>query len=227
MAKLVFLIDVDNTLLNNDAVKQDFDNYLHSELGPALSERFWEFYEQVRAEKNVVDIPASLVCFREHTPLSDLPEAAYLRIFALFDGYPFREALYPQALTTLRYLDTLGQTVILSDGDHYFQAKKIITSQLAEAVEGRVLLYVHKQQHLDEIFQFYPADHYAIVDDKPQILVDMKALLGPRVTTVFVKQGKYAQKTSDGFAPDITVSHLADLQSCTAEQFLVPAGKNS
>src|SRR5690242_11816357 len=117
MAKLVFLIDVDNTLLNNDAVKQDFDRHLRSELGPDLSARFWDFYEQVREEKGFIDIPETLVRFREQTSHEDLPEAAYLHILTVFDNYPFHEALYPQALQTLHYLSSLGQTVIVSDGD--------------------------------------------------------------------------------------------------------------
>jgi phosphoglycolate phosphatase-like HAD superfamily hydrolase len=113
--------------------------------------------------------------------------------------------------------------VIVSDGDLYFQAEKIFNSSLADAVDGRVLLYTHKQEHLDKIIQRYPADHYVIIDDKLDILADTKKVLGPKVTTVFVKQGKYAaRKLPENFIPDIIVDHIGDLRNYTAEQFLRP-----
>jgi hypothetical protein len=115
----------------------------------------------------------------------------------------------------------LGLTVIVSDGDLSYQAEKIVNSNLADAVEGRVLLYVHKQDHLAEITQKYPADHYVLIDDKPQILADTKKILGDKLTTVFVKQGKYASaQPPKGFQPDITVAHIGDLRQCSAEDFL-------
>ena len=110
--------------------------------------------------------------------------------------------------------------MIVSDGDQVFQAQKITTSGLFDTVEGRVLLYVHKQEHLDEVMKLYPADHYVMIDDKPEILVDAKAIMGNKLTTVFVQQGKYSEQRPEHFAPDITVAHIADLQHITAEQFL-------
>jgi FMN phosphatase YigB (HAD superfamily) len=220
MATLVFLIDVDNTLLDNDKVKKDFDAHLQAELGPELTQRFWELYEQVRQEKSVIDIPESLRRLRQETPLSKMDEQTYDHVVSIFENYPFFQALYPHALETLAYLSTLGTTVIVSDGDCFFQAEKIYHSNLADAVEGRVLIYTHKQEHLDEIMQCYPADHYAMIDDKPQILADAKALLGSKLTTVFVKQGKYAtDKLPENFTPDIEVSHIGDLRKYTAAQF--------
>src|SRR5579863_5677601 len=192
MSQLVFLIDVDNTLLDNEEVKNDYDAHIQIELGPALAKRFWDLYEQVREEESVVDIPQTLQRLREQTSLAELDEQTYQHVISIFDNYPFFQALYPGALETLRHLRTMGLTVIVSDGDRYFQAEKIFHSNLANAVEGRVLLYVHKQQNLDEVMRLYPADHYAMIDDKPQILIDTKAMLGNRVTTVFVEQGKYA-----------------------------------
>jgi len=220
MPSLVFLIDVDNTLIDNDSVKQNFDAHLHVELGPALTARFWDIYEQVRQEEEVVDIPRTLRELRAVTPLSELDEQTYLHAHSIFDNYPFFEALYPHTLETLHHLRTLGLTVIVSDGDKFFQAEKIVESALAEAVEGRVLIYVHKQQHLDEIIQRYPADHYGMIDDKPQILVDTKARMGNRVTAVFVEQGKYAAAKPLNFAPDISVLHIGDLRTFDTEQFL-------
>jgi len=221
MATLVFFLDVDNTLLNNDEVKKDFDAHLQAELGPELTQRFWELYEQVRHEKSVIDIPESLRRLRRETPPSEMDEQTYDHIVSIFENYPFFQALYPHTLEALAHLRSLGLTVIVSDGDCFFQAEKIFHSNLADAVEGRVLIYTHKQEHLDEIIQLYPADHYVMIDDKPQILADTKALLGNLVTTVFVQQGKYATaELPENFAPDISILHIADLRAFSAEQFL-------
>lgn len=221
MTRLVFLLDVDNTLLANDEVKEHLDQHLRIEIGEELTRRFWEIYEQVRKERGVVDIPLSLQRLREEVPEDQINEQTYRRVHTLFDTYPFFQNLYPHAIETLHYLRTLGLTVIVSDGDQYFQAEKIVNSHLAAAVEGRVLIYIHKQQHLEEILQMYPAEHYVMIDDKAGILADSKVLLGNRLTTVFVKQGKYAQEAlPENFIPDISVKHIGDLRDFTAEQFL-------
>jgi FMN phosphatase YigB (HAD superfamily) len=221
MPILVFLIDVDNTLVDNDHVKDDLDEHLKVELGEKLTSRFWELYERTREESDVIDIPLALKWLREQTPLSELDEQTYLHAHSLFDNYPFTNALYPHTLETLRYLRTLGLTVIVSDGDLYFQAEKIFNSAIAETVEGRVLLYKHKQEHLQEITKQYPADHYAMIDDKPDILAESKLILGNKLTTIFVQQGKYAAgQIPENFTPDISVPHIGDLRNYSAEQFL-------
>lgn len=221
MTQLAFLLDVDNTLLSNDEVKKQLDQHLREDMGDALARRFWNIYEQVRHERGVVDIPLSLQRLRAEVPTEKLDQATYQRVHALFDTYPFFQNLYPHALETLHYLRTLGLTIIVSDGDQYFQAEKIINSHLAEAVEGRVLIYTHKQEHLAEILGRYPADQYVMIDDKPQILADTKKLLGRRLSTVFVKQGKYAQEAlPQKFHPDISVEHIGDLRNIPVEQFL-------
>ena len=221
MPTLIFWIDVDNTLLDNDYVKSDLDQHIQVELGPKLAARFWDLYEQARQERSVVDIPLALERLREQTSLTEMDEEVYRHVGSIFNNYPFFKTLYPHVLETLGYLRTLGLTVIVSDGDMFFQAEKIINSNLAEAVEGRVLLYTHKQEHLDETMKAYPGDHYVLIDDKPDILDDTKRLLGERITTVFVEQGKYAAGIKpDNFAPDLTVLHFGDLRDYTAEQFL-------
>src|SRR5437868_1308251 len=205
MPTLTFWLDVDNTLIANDEVKKDLDAHLQVELGPALTARFWELYEQARHESGVVNIPLALSRLREQTPLSEMDEQTYQHVHSLFENYPFFKALYPRALETLQYLRTLGLTVIVSDGDQFFQSEKIFHSELAEAVEGRVLIYTHKQEHLDETMQRYPADHYVMIDDKPDILAESKLVIGDRLTTVFVEQGKYAAgEKPPNFTPDIT-----------------------
>lgn len=219
-SQLVFLLDVDNTLLANDEVKKELDRRLQEMIGHDLTGRFWEIYEQVRHEQGVIDIPLSLTRLREEVPVTQMDEATYQRIHALFDDFPFFDYLYPHVLETLHYLRTLGLTVIVSDGDRYFQAEKIENSHLATAVEERVLVYTHKQQHLEEILQRYPADQYVMVDDKAQILADSSALLGNRLTTVFVRQGKYAREPLPAnFIPTISVDHIADLRNYTARDF--------
>lgn len=221
MPTLIFWIDVDNTLLDNDYAKSDLDQHIQVELGPKLATHFWDIYEQVRQERSVVDIPLALERLREQTPLTEMDEEVYRHVWSIFNNYPFFKILYPHALETLSHLRTLGLTVIVSDGDLLFQAEKIINSNLAETVEGRVLLYVHKQEHLDETMKAYPGDHYVLIDDKPDILDDTKRLLGERITTVFVEQGKYAAGIKpDNFTPDLTVLHFGDLRDYTAEQFL-------
>lgn len=221
MPTLVFLIDVDNTLIDNDNVKNDLDEHIKVELGETLTTRFWELYEQARQESGVVDIPLALKWLRERTSLSELDEQTYLHVHSIFDNYPYFNALYPHTLETLHYLRTLGLTVIVSDGDRFFQAEKIFRSALAETVEGRVLIYTHKQDHLQEIMKQYPADHYAMIDDKPQILADSKAILGKKLTTVFVQQGKYAREQKPAtFVPDISVRNIGDLRNYRAGQFL-------
>jgi FMN phosphatase YigB (HAD superfamily) len=221
METLTFLIDVDNTLLANDEVKENQNEYLEAELGPELTARYWELYEKARKEAGVVNIPLALKWLRETTPLSEMDEQTYRHIVSMFENYPFHKALYPGTLKTLRYLGTLGTTVIVSDGDKFYQAEKIVRSCLSDAVDGRVLIYTHKQQHLDEVLKLYAADHYAMIDDKPDILVDSKAILDGRLTTVFVDQGKYAHaQKPPNFHPDIAVEHIADLLHYTREQFL-------
>ena len=220
-SQLVFLLDVDNTLLANDEVKKELDRRLQEAIGHDLTTRFWEIYEQVRHDQGGIDIPLSLARLREEVPITQMDEATYRHVHALFDTFPFFEYLYPHVLETLHYLRTLGLTVIVSDGDQYFQAEKIVNSHLAAAVEGRVLIYTHKQQHLEEILQRYPAEQYVMIDDKAQILADSQARLGSKLTTVFVKQGKYAQgPLPANFAPTITVDHIGDLRACTAQDFL-------
>jgi FMN phosphatase YigB (HAD superfamily) len=218
---LVFLLDVDNTLIANDDVKDDINEHIKVQMGEQLTSRFWELYEQARQESEVVNIPLALARMRAETPLSVLDEETYRHVHSIFDNYPFYDKLYPYALETLRHLRTLGLTVIVSDGDMFFQPEKIFRSDLAETVEGRVLIYKHKQQHLDEIKRLYPSDQYVMIDDKPQILADSRLIMGDVLTTVFVEQGKYAvNQHPDGFTPDISVAHIGDLRSYSSAQFL-------
>jgi FMN phosphatase YigB (HAD superfamily) len=221
MPTLAFWVDVDNTLLDNDLVKKTEDQFLQTEVGPELAQRYWDYYESVRKERGLVDIPLTLTRFRENTSLDEMSQKTYLSIYKLIMQYPFQQSLYPQARETLQRLGTLGTTAIVSDGDLIYQTGKIVSSGLADEVDGRVLLYTHKQEHLEEIAQSWPADHNVMIDDKPDILVDLKQMLGDKITTVFVRQGKYAHAGfPEGLSPDIIVDHVGDLLLMTADQFL-------
>jgi hypothetical protein len=221
MPQLVFWIDVDNTLLDNDQIKEAQSAALLTEIGPDLCQRYWDIYEEVRAQQGVVDIPLTLSTLRERTPLSALDDLTFHHVQSVFDNFPFQKYLYPDVLETLQYLDGIGTPVIVSDGDKNYQAEKIFNSGIAQAVEGRVLLFIHKQEQLDEIEKLYPADHWAIIDDKPQILVDVKKLKGDSIVTVFVNQGKYARAGfPSSFVPDISLERIGDARTISADEFM-------
>ncbi len=227
MPTLTFLIDVDNTLIDNDAAKKDFETHLEAEVGPQFSEKFWKIYEQVRQEKDVVDIPTSLTRLREQVPENELDEVTFQHAKSIFLNYPFHTKVYPHVIGTLKHLCSIGPTVIVSDGDQVFQAEKVFSSNLAEVVEGRVLIYVHKQDHLEEIQQKYPADHYVMIDDKARVLDACKKILGDRLTTVFVKQGHYAAEPfPSNFIPELSVNQFGELLKFTTAQFLNPGKEN-
>jgi len=202
----VFLLDVDNTLLDNDRFNSDLDHQVRALLGDERTARFHAIYEEVRAACGYVDYPETLRRFARE--FADEPH--YTEVCALVLGHPFERYVFPGAFDAIRALDRRGTTVILSDGDLIFQATKIGRSGLARAVEGRVLIYEHKETRLDEVRKRYPAERYVLVDDKPRILDDVKAH-EPDVVTVFVRQGKYSHDTEGCREPDRTVERIADL----------------
>ena len=207
--RFVFLIDVDNTLLDNDRVIADLRAALQRDVGAVREARYWEIFEEHRRELGYADYLGTLQRFR----LEDPHDPSLLAISSFLVNYPFRDRLYPGALDVLAHLSQWGKTVILTDGDVVFQPLKIEKSGLFSAVDGRVLLYVHKEQELDEVERRYPADEYILVDDKIRILSDVKAIWGDRVTTVFPRQGHYAMDLDVAKypKPDFTVDHIADL----------------
>lgn len=212
----VFMLDCDNTLLDNDALKADTDARLRALLGDDLTERFWRVYEEVRAKTGTVDYPLTLEGFAGDVGDADL----MARVYAAVMEYPFTRCLYPGALETLAHLSTLGLPTIISDGDMVYQPMKIERSGLAAAVGGRVLIYVHKEDHLDEIMERWPSALYVMVDDKLRILTAIKARLPRRFVTVHVRQGHYGLDPNHADpGPDITVDHIADLRGLTLDDF--------
>lgn len=208
--EVVFLVDVDNTLLDNDQVERDLRRHLEEAFGSERQQRYWEIFEQLRAELGYADYLGALQRYRiEH--LRD-PHLLASSLYLL--DYPFADRLYPGALDVVQRLAAWGPTVILSDGDVVFQPRKVERSGLWKAVEGRVLIYIHKEQVLDDVEARYPADHYVMVDDKLRILTAMKQAWGVRLTTIFPRQGQYAldPKILAAYSPaDIAVERIGDL----------------
>jgi FMN phosphatase YigB (HAD superfamily) len=215
-AQTVFLFDVDNTLLDNDAVQGDLGDYLGREFGAALRERYWAIFEQLRARLGYADYLGALQCLR----LENLDEPGLLHSGAFLLDYPFALRLYPGALAALARCSALGTSVILSDGDAVFQPRKLQRSGLWDAVGGRVLIYVHKEQMLAALQRRYPAAHYVMVDDKLRILAALKQAWGQRVTTIFPRQGHFALDPAIS-APyegaDLTLDAIGELATCGLE----------
>ncbi len=184
----VFLFDVDNTLLDNDGITADLRRHLEKEVGADGSRRYWEIFERLRGELGYADYLGSLQRYRNENP-DDLRLLAVSRF--LID-YPFASRLFPRALDVIEAVKRRGTAVILSDGDVVFQPLKVERAGLFRAVNGNVLIYVHKEQRLEDVARRFPADHYVMVDDKLRILDAVKKIWGARVTTVFVRQGHYA-----------------------------------
>jgi len=208
---LVFLLDVDNTLLDNDRFAADLGAHLEQAFGDTERDRYWAIYAQLRDDLGYADYLGALQRFR--VGLDNDP--ALLQMSAWLLEYPFAERIYPHALETIAHLHTLGQPVILSDGDVVFQPRKIQHAGLWDVFQGNVLIYTHKQVMLDAMQLRYPAAHYVMIDDKPQILIDMKKRLGTRLTTVFVRQGHYAAaaiNTPGIPEPDISIARIGDLR---------------
>ncbi len=208
---VVFLLDVDNTLLDNDRVADDLKRFLTREVGATPQERYWAIFEALRKELGYADYLGALQRYRVEHP----HDTHLLAVSSYLVDYPFANRLYPGSLDAIAHLAGFGPTVILSDGDVVFQPRKVARSGLFEAVEGRVLIYIHKEHELDDVAARYPAEHYVLVDDKIRILTAVKKVWGARVTTVFPRQGHYAHAPDVANYPpaDIEIERIGDLIS--------------
>jgi FMN phosphatase YigB (HAD superfamily) len=210
MNEVVFLLDVDNTLLDNDKVAGDLRRHLTRAFGEERQKRYWVLFEQLRSELGYADYLGALQRYRVENPR----DPGLLKISSYLVDYPFANRLFPGSLDAVEHLSVWGPTVILSDGDVVFQPRKVERSGLFDAVGGRVLIYIHKEHELDDVEARYPAKHYVLVDDKLRILSAVKQIWGPRLTTVFPRQGHYAldPKAIAAYPPaDVTVEHIGDL----------------
>jgi FMN phosphatase YigB (HAD superfamily) len=211
---VVFLLDVDNTLLDNDRVQDDLRNHLEREFGAASRDRYWAIFESLRDELGYADYLGALQRYRYGEVSGAMNDPRLLLMSSFLVDYPFADRLYPGALDAIAHLRTLGLTVILSDGDVVFQPRKVQRSGLWDAVEGRVLIYIHKEQMLGDLERRYPARHYVMVDDKVRILAAMKRVLGNRLTTVFPRQGHYAldPRILSAYPPaDVAIERVGEL----------------
>ena len=218
---VVFLVDVDNTLIDNDGVQADLRAHLEKEFGPACRDRYWAILEQLFSELGYRDYLGALQRYRVEHP----EDMGLLELSSWLVDYPFAERLFPRALEAVAHLATIGRPVVLSDGDIVFQPRKIQRSGIAAAVDGRVLIYVHKEKVLDHVQSRYPAKHYVMVDDKSNLLAAMKLSMGSRLTTVFVRQGHYAndpQANTVDPAPDLVIERIEDLILLKPTDFKVP-----
>jgi FMN phosphatase YigB (HAD superfamily) len=212
-ANNVLLFDVDNTLLDNDAIQDDLSGHLEREVGLESRERYWQIFEELRSQLGYADYLGALQRYR----LEHQDDLQLLRISLFLLDYPFANRLYPGALAALSRCRLLGPTVILSDGDVVFQPRKVQRAGLWDAVEGRVLIYLHKEQMLNAVARRYPAAHYVMVDDKLRILAAMKQVWRERLTTIFVRQGHYALAPRELAAwppADLTLASIGELLDC-------------
>ncbi len=207
---VAFLVDVDNTLLDNDRIQEDLRQHLERLFGAASRDRYWAILEDLMTELGYRDYLGALQRYRVEHPR----DIHLLTMSSYLVDYPFANRLYPGSLDVLERFRSWGKTVVLSDGDVVFQPRKVERSGISEAVNGHVLIYIHKEQALDDVEQRYPAEHYVLVDDKPRILGAIKQAWGNRVTTVLPHQGKYAHDSGElaKYPPaDVTVERIGDL----------------
>ena len=217
MDKIVFLFDVDNTLLDNDRVSKDLRAFLAKEVGEKRNNRYWEIFEQLRSELGYADYLGALQRYRVENPY----DSHLLALSNYLINYPFANRLFPNSLDALEHCKQFGKVVILTDGDVVFQPRKIERSGLLEAVEKNILIYIHKEHELHDVERRYPAKHYVLVDDKIRILSAIKAIWGDKVTTVFPKQGHYAldeKEVAKYPKADISIERIGEVLSFDAKQ---------
>ena len=217
--KIVFLFDVDNTLLNNDRVTADLSRYLTREVGPKRARCYWILFDRLRTRLGYADYLGALQQYRLEYP----HDVGLLTISNFLVNYPFDKRLFPKSLDVIEHVSQWGVTALLTDGDVVFQPLKVHRSGLYAAVHGRALIYVHKEIELANVELRYPARHYVVVDDKLRILAAIKKIWGSHVTTVFVRQGHYAKDTNllaSLPAADLRIQHIGDMLDYSLEDFV-------
>jgi FMN phosphatase YigB (HAD superfamily) len=223
--RVVFLFDVDNTLLDNDRVTEDLKRYLNQHVGPERQRSYWDFFEQLRSELGYADYLGALQRYRVAYPR----DPGLLTVSHFLVNYPFATRLFPDSLDAVEHVKQWGDAVVLSDGDVVFQPLKIERSGIWESVDAKVLIYIHKEQELDDVEKRFPAAHYVLIDDKLRILSAVKKVWGSRVTTVFPRQGHYAHDAQAiaNFPPaDISIDRIGELLNYNLEQLTGMAAVN-
>jgi FMN phosphatase YigB (HAD superfamily) len=219
--KVVFLFDVDNTLIDNDRIVTDLMRHLEREIGAKRQQRYWEIFEELRGQLGYADYLGALQRYRVENPR----DSHILTVSRYLVNYPFATRLFPGALDAVEHCRRFGECVILSDGDVVFQPRKVDRSGLAETFDSKVLIYIHKELELDDIAAHYPADHYVLIDDKVRILSAIKQTWRARLTTVFPRQGHYAldeKEIAKYPQPDLTIDRIGALLDYDRDA-LIPA----
>jgi FMN phosphatase YigB (HAD superfamily) len=208
-AEIVFLFDVDNTLIDNDRFQDDLRTRLRLTHGEQACARYWEIFQELWGVLSYADYLGAL----ERLRLEDRHNPVLFETANWLLEYPFADRLYPHALDVVEHVRQWGQVAVLSDGDAIFQPRKIMRSGLWDAFEGNVLIYIHKERELADVERLRPAQHYVLIDDKARILAAVKAIWGDRVTTVFPKQGHYASQEPprDEASVDVSIDQIASL----------------
>jgi FMN phosphatase YigB (HAD superfamily) len=217
---LVFLFDVDNTLLDNDRITQDLSEHLSREYGQLTRDGFWTIFEELRRELGYADYLGALQRYRA----KNLHDPRILRMANWLIDYPFADRLYPGAFDAVRHAAQMGTTVILSDGDAVFQPRKVLRAGLSQLFKQHVLIYIHKEEELAYVERLFPAKHYVMIDDKLRLLAAIKSYWGDRVTTVFPRQGHYANDMkimTEYPAADLSINAIGELMRFGREQFFV------
>ena len=225
VSDVVFLLDVDNTLLDNDRAISDLREHLQTKFGSASADRYWSIFEALRSELGYADYLGALQRYRVDTELNLNGDPRLLEMSGFLIDYRCSEVLYPSALAVIDRLNAFGPTVVLSDGDAVFQPRKVQRSGIGDAVDGRVLIYIHKEEMLDQMRRNFPARHYVMVEDKLRILAAMKAVMSDTLTTVFVRQGHYALDPAVVAAhppADISFERIGDLLNADIAAWLAP-----
>jgi hypothetical protein len=223
-SQVVFLFDIDNTLLDNDHVSVDLQKHLAREVGREGAQRYWQIFERLRHELGYADYLGALQEYRRKHP----DDLRLLTVSRFMIEYPFANRLFPNSLDSIAHVRRWGPTVLLSDGDVVFQPRKAERSGLTEAVEGRVLIFTHKEHELANVVARFPARHYVMMDDKIRILTAMKKIWGKKLTTVFVRQGHYAldvKKVASYPPADLSITRIGDLLNYRLAQLLPPFPK--
>jgi FMN phosphatase YigB (HAD superfamily) len=221
--EIVFLFDLDNTLLDNDRVVDDLCRHIESEFGAETRDRYFSILVELNSELGYTDYLGALQRYR----LEDMCDPRLLMMSSFMVDYPFANRVYPGSVAVLKHVGKWGPTVILSDGDVIFQPLKVQRSGLWDAVEGRVLIYIHKEKMLADVERLYSARHYVMVDDKLRILKAMKEIWGDRLTTVFPRQGHYALDPGNiaAYPPaDITIEHIDEIVNLDLTSLLAESG---
>lgn len=222
--RIIFFFDIDNTLLDNDRVTLDIHHKLEEFCGVAACNRYWEIFEQKRTKHGYADYLAALQAYR----LEEMHDPRILSLSLYLTDYPFANRLFPGSLDAIDFANQNGRAVILSDGDAVFQPRKTYRAGIFDAVDNRVLIYIHKEQELDRVERLYPADHYIMIDDKLRILTAMKKIWGERLTTVFVRQGHYAIAPgveNEYPAADVSINHIGELPTVSLDDLLLRNSK--